>query len=91
MSLLLVRVSRGPLCTYPSTLCVYHVPLYILWWDGLACGPRERKSALVVAAFVNYIDTYLLHGDQPTTIDQLFCLSFVSVWLSKARMPPIMT
>jgi hypothetical protein len=26
MSLLLVRVSRGPLCTYPSTLCVYHVP-----------------------------------------------------------------
>jgi hypothetical protein len=27
MSLLLVRVSRGPLCTYPSTLCVYHVPI----------------------------------------------------------------
>jgi hypothetical protein len=30
MSLLLVRVSRGPLCTYPSTLCVYHVPNHIL-------------------------------------------------------------
>jgi hypothetical protein len=26
MSLLLVHVSRGPLCTYPSTLCVYHAP-----------------------------------------------------------------
>jgi hypothetical protein len=30
MSLLLVRVSRGPLCTYPSTLCVYHVPIFII-------------------------------------------------------------
>jgi hypothetical protein len=28
MSLLLVHVSRDPLCTYPSTLCVYHAPLY---------------------------------------------------------------
>ena len=27
MSLLLVHVSRGPLCTYPSTLCVYHPPI----------------------------------------------------------------
>jgi hypothetical protein len=27
MSLLLVHVSWGPLCTYPSTLCVYHPPL----------------------------------------------------------------
>jgi hypothetical protein len=26
MSLLLVHVSRDPLCTYPSTLCVYHPP-----------------------------------------------------------------
>jgi hypothetical protein len=26
MSLLLMHVSRGPLCTYPSTLCVYHAP-----------------------------------------------------------------
>ena len=30
MSLLLVHVSRGPLCTYPSTLCVYHAPMIIL-------------------------------------------------------------
>jgi hypothetical protein len=28
MSLLLVHVSWGPLCTYPSTLCVYHPPIY---------------------------------------------------------------
>jgi hypothetical protein len=27
ISLLLVHVSRGPLCTYPSTLCVYHAPI----------------------------------------------------------------
>jgi ABC-type antimicrobial peptide transport system ATPase subunit len=27
MSLLLVHVSWGPLCTYPSTLCVYHPPI----------------------------------------------------------------
>jgi hypothetical protein len=27
MSLLLVHVSRDPLCTYPSTLCVYHAPI----------------------------------------------------------------
>jgi hypothetical protein len=30
MSLLLVHVSRGPLCTYPSTLCVYHAPFYYI-------------------------------------------------------------
>ena len=34
MSLLLVHVSWGPLCTYPSTLCVYHPPtstIYLYW------------------------------------------------------------
>jgi hypothetical protein len=34
MSLLLVRVSRGPLCTYLSTLCVYHVPLKMAFECG---------------------------------------------------------
>jgi hypothetical protein len=30
----------------------------IAWniWDDLACGPCERQSALVVAAFGNFID-----------------------------------
>jgi hypothetical protein len=26
------KVSRGPLCTYPSTLCVYHAP-NIFWFS----------------------------------------------------------
>jgi hypothetical protein len=32
MSLLLVHVSRDPLCTYPSTLCVYHAPNFIFYY-----------------------------------------------------------
>ena len=66
MSLLLMRVSRGPLYTYPSTLCVYHVPIYMgfnknersIWWRE-ECGLKQIRSELELP----YANSNLLIGD----------------------------
>jgi hypothetical protein len=41
------------------------VIVIVLWWDDLACGPCELKSALAVGAFGNFIETYTTHGGLP--------------------------
>jgi hypothetical protein len=55
MSLLLVHVSRDPLCTYPSTLCVYHAPICMVVSSLITISHcRPRLSYTNVSGMLEY-------------------------------------